>query len=116
MDKYQHRINELMQNQMAKGQSKYGVTLSERPRHDFGACMGLRYMKEELVDGLFYLERITDDLYLIGDAIMGIVESATQCRRSTANPDVRMALDDIILQCADLMQNMLMRDAKRSKE
>ena len=60
MSTYKENIVKLIDNQILKGKENYGQTLSECPLQVLDA---INNAQEELIDALFYLENLKDEIY-----------------------------------------------------
>lgn len=59
MDKYWDRITAIYNRQLEKGLKKYGLPLEDNPA---SIDTRIRYIEEELVDALMYIEWIKDNV------------------------------------------------------
>ena len=60
MNTYKENIVKLIDKQILKGKENYGHTLSECPLQTLEA---INNAQEELIDALFYLENLKDEIY-----------------------------------------------------
>lgn len=60
MTTYKENIVKLIDKQILKGKENYGHTLDESPLQALDA---INNAQEELIDALFYLENLKDELY-----------------------------------------------------
>lgn len=60
MSTYKENIVKLIDNQILKGRENYGHTLDECPLQVLDA---INNTQEELIDALFYLENLKDEIY-----------------------------------------------------
>ena len=60
MTTYKENIVKLIDNQILKGKENYGYTLDESPLNTLDA---INNTQEELIDALFYLENLKDEIY-----------------------------------------------------
>lgn len=60
MSIYKENIIKLIDKQILKGKENYGHTLDENPLKTLDA---INNTQEELIDALFYLENLKDEIY-----------------------------------------------------
>lgn len=60
MSTYKENIVKLIDKQILKGKENYGHTLYENP---LNALDAINNTQEELIDALFYLENLKDEIY-----------------------------------------------------
>ena len=60
MNTYKENIVKLIDKQILKGKENYGHTLEEKPLQTLEA---INNAQEELIDALFYLENLKDEIY-----------------------------------------------------
>lgn len=60
MTTYKENIIKMMNKQIMKGKENYGHTLDESPLNTIDS---INNAQEELIDALFYLENLKDEIY-----------------------------------------------------